>query len=373
VTVSTAIPRAGRLDCICEPGALDGSAPDRGGLALLAAGFALSILSQVLTLSILPLAGLALAPSRGLATLPFTAFYAGAALASLPASLLLDSFGRRAAFSLGASLGVAGGLILVWALLKMHFGALMLGAFWLGIANGFSLFYRHAAVPMGGAGKRSILIVFGAATLAALAAPTIAAEAEALATPHEFVGIAAAAALAHVVALACTSALRYRRLRAPLEEDVQNPDPRAIIVPTLVGAVAWAVMTGLMGATPIAMVGCGLSEAVSGTVAWHVMAMYAPSLFLAVAPIAAKPVGTVALGCLLLASAILLFALSQSLAAFTASVILLGIGWSLVTLGTTLWVHKDGTPSRWLLGVHDSALLGGALVGALNVGSLIGM
>jgi cytochrome c oxidase cbb3-type subunit 1 len=88
--------------------------------------------SQVLTLTILPLAGLAFAPSKGLSTLPFTAFYAGAALASVPASLLLDSFGRRAAFSLGAALGAAGGLVLVWALMKLHFGALVLGAFWLG-------------------------------------------------------------------------------------------------------------------------------------------------------------------------------------------------------------------------------------------------
>ena len=108
MTASPALPRAGRLDCLCEPGAPGDGGADRGGVALLAVGFALSVLSQVLSLSILPLAGLAFAPSRSLAMLPYAAFYAGAALASLPASLLLDSFGRRAAFSLGASLGAAG-------------------------------------------------------------------------------------------------------------------------------------------------------------------------------------------------------------------------------------------------------------------------
>ena len=53
---------------------------------------------------------------------------------------------------------------------------------------------------------------------------------------------------------------------------------------------------------------------------------------------------------------------------FTLSAALLGIGWSLVTMGTTLWVHEDGEPSRWLLGLHDGALLGSALLGALAAG-----
>src|SRR5687767_11622954 len=180
MTSLAAMPRAGQLECICEPGALSDRAADRRGTALLATGFAFSVLAQVLTLSILPLAGLSLAPSQALASLPYAAFYIGAALASLPASLLLDSFGRRAAFSLGASLGAAGGMVLVWALVSMHFGALVLGAFWLGIAGGFSLFYRHAAVPVAARGPTALLIVFGAATLAGLVAPSISSLAEAV-------------------------------------------------------------------------------------------------------------------------------------------------------------------------------------------------
>ncbi len=365
------MPRAGRLDCVCEPGALGDGSVDRSGIALLGIGFALSVLSQVLTLSILPLAGLSLAPSRSLATLPFAAFYAGAALASIPASLLLDSFGRRAAFSLGASLGAAGGLVLVWALVQMHFGALTLGAFWLGIASGFSLFYRHAAVPLGGKGKSALMIVFGAATLAAFLAPTIADKAEALAAPRVFVGMAIAAALAHVGSLTATSALPYRRIREVPGEATGLQDWRAILLPTAIGALAWFLMTGLMGATPIAMVGCGLSGAVAGTVAWHIMAMYAPSLALACLPKAARPVPMVVIGGLLLVAGALIFTLSRQVEGFSTSAALLGIGWSLVTLGTTLWVHQDGQPSRWLLGVHDAALLGAALLGAVAANAVV--
>ena len=371
MTAASAMPRAGRLDCVCEPGALGDGATDRGGIALLATGFALSILSQVLTLSILPLAGLAFAPSRGLAMLPYAAFYAGAALASLPASLLLDSFGRRAAFSLGASLGAAGGLVLVWALVRMHFGALALGAFWLGIAAGFSLFYRHAAVPLGGRGRSAVLLVFGAATAAALVTPALGSAAEALASPHVFVGMAAVAALAHVGSLAATSALPYRRIREASTEVKGLHGWRRIVLPTVIGALAWFVMTGLMGATPVAMVGCGLSGAVAGTVAWHVMAMYGPSLALACLPGAARPVPMVLAGSGLLAAGVAIFALSRQAEGFSTAAACLGIGWSLVTLGSTLWIHQDGPPSRWLLGLHDGALLGAALLGALTANSFL--
>lgn len=370
MTSLAAMPRAGQLECICEPGGLSDKAADRWGTALLATGFAFSVLAQVLTLSILPLAGLSLAPSQSLASLPYAAFYIGAALAGLPASLLLDSFGRRAAFSLGASLGTAGGMVLVWALVSMHFGALVLGAFWLGIAGGFSLFYRHAAVPVGGRSPTALLIVFGAATLAGLATPSIAGLAEAVALPRAFAGTAAAAALAHVASLAATAALPYQQRREHRSEATGLQGWRSILLPTAIGSGGWFAMTALMGATPIAVIGCAPSEAVVGAVAWHVMAMYAPSLILAVLPQAARPRLLSSGGCLLLATGAVAFTLSSSAGGFSASAALVGMGWSLIMLGTTLWVNGKGPVSRWLLGLHDGALLTGAVLGAFLAGAL---
>jgi len=370
MTSLSAIPRAGQLECICEPGTLNDEAVDRRGTALLATGFAFSVLAQVLTLSILPLAGLSLAPSQALVPLPYAAFYAGAALASLPASLLLDSFGRRAAFSLGASLGAAGGLVLVWALVTLHFGALVLGAFWLGIAGGFSLFYRHVAVPVGGKRAGALLLVFGAASLASVAAPSISGLAEALALSEVFAGTAAAAALAHIASLGATAALPYHNRRAVTAESPERGSWRAILPPSLIGAVGWFAMTALMGTIPLAVIGCAPSDAVVGAIAWHVMAMYAPSMGLAVFPQAAHPVPLAAGGCLLLASGVLAFMASSTAEGFSASAALVGIGWSLIILGTTLWIHRDGPVSRWALGLHDSALLSGAILGALVANGL---
>lgn len=368
MTLSNAMPRAGHLDCLCAPAASDGSIPDHGGTALLAAAFALSVLSQVLTLTVLPAAGMALAPSAPWAMLPYAAFYAGAALASLPASLLLDAIGRRAAFSLGASLGIAGGLILAWALMHWHFGALALGAFWLGIASGFSLFYRHAAAPPGGQGTSATLLVFGAATLTGLLAPIIADTAGGLALPNATVGLALAAALAHVGSLLVTAALPYRRRRIQRLSGAAA-GWRRILWPSLIGAAAWFAMTALMGATPISMIGCGLSDAVPGTIAWHVIAMYAPSLALAGFR-SLRPTRLTMAGGVLVAVAGILFLLPGTVGSFSASAAALGMGWSLVTLGATLWIHAEGEPSRLLLGLHDATLLGAALLGAVAAGLL---
>jgi hypothetical protein len=126
-------------------------------------------------------------------------------------------------------------------------------------------------------------------------------------------------------------------------------------------------MTALMGATPIAMIGCGLSDTVPGTVAWHVIAMYAPSLALAGFR-SVRPRRLTIAGCAFVAAAGILFLLPGTTGSFSASAVTLGVGWSLVTLGTTLWIHEDGEPSRLLLGFYDAALLGAALLGALAAG-----
>lgn len=232
MSASPATPRAGRLDCLCEPIEAAGNTQDYGDTALLRAAFALSVLSQVLTLTILPLAGLSLAPSGSWATLPYC---------------------------------------------------------------------------------------------------------------------------------------RIHRLRAG-STPVQGW--RCILWPSLIGALGCFAMTALMGATPIAMIGCGLGEVVSGIVAWHVIAMYAPSLALAGLPKMIRPAWIAFGGCTLIAVAIVIFLSATTAAAFAVSTAVLGISWPMGAMGTTLWVHEGEEPSRWLLGLHDGMLLGSALLGALAAGMM---
>ncbi|WP_046865656.1 hypothetical protein [Microvirga massiliensis] len=367
--MNTALPRAGRLDCLCEPAVPVESTWARPGVGRLALGFAFSIVAQVLTLSILPLAGLQLAPSSGWATLPLAAFYAGAASASLPASFLCDAFGRRAALSLGAALGSAGGIILAFALETQNFAALLLGGFWLGIAGGFSLFYRHAAVPLGGRGLGTIALVFGAGALAGLAAPSIIAVAEALAAPRVFTGAALAAALAHIGSLVAAASLPLPRQSHVEEEAQPRLQWRPFAWATIAAGSSWLLMSALMGAAPIAMVGCGLGGAVSGVIAWHVVAMYAPALPLAAFGARARPVPVLVFGAAMTVAGFLPFAKGMTEAAFAIAAVLFGAGWSLVTVAATGLLHQSRAP-RWLLGLHDAIILAAALFGAAAAGIL---
>lgn len=370
--------RAGRLGCACPedaPRALRRAL----GIGRLSGGFALVVLAQALTLGALPLAGAMLAPRPELAALPLAALLLGAALASLPASFLLDTFGRRAAFALGASLGVAGGLMAAYALMLGAFPMLVLGAAWLGAAQGFGMFYRHAAAFGAAAGLRAGMVarLLGAGALAGLAGPLLAGAAEAAFVPYTFAGTLILAAVAQLGALGFAVSLpeaRFSHAELTVEamataEPANRPAPlawRALALPTLLGALAWGAMTSAMAGAPLSLAGCGVGvPLISGVVAWHVVAMYAPAL---AGGVLARWIGAAPLALLALAlciGAALMVALANDVVTISLAFLAVGAGWALASLGTTLMLHGAGTPSRLQLGVHDGALLLAALLGTL--------
>jgi len=58
-------------------------------------------------------------------------------------------------------------------------------------------------------------------------------------------------------------------------------------------------------------------------------------------------------------------------AGFDLALIIGGCGWSLATLGATLWIHARGLPPRSLLALHDFGLFTDAICGALLAGVLV--
>lgn len=370
-----AVPRAGRLACFCPPGLApddDEGAPaelSRLALGLTMAGFALSVLAQTLAIGVLPVAGLLIAPAPGWSTAPYAALLLGAAVATLPASFLEGAFGRRAAFALGASHGVAGGLVMAWAIANASFIALCLGAFWLGVAQGFSLFYRHLVGLDARAGaNRAMAAVFAAGAFAGLIGPLAATLSAGLAPTHLYAGAALAAALAQVGVMALAwiapvgASMTTERALRP-----ERPIPlAAMAAPTGLGALAWFSMTAVMVGAPGAMVGCGISaQAATGAVAWHVVAMYAPALLV---PFLAAKIGAPAMaaaGLALIALAKWMTGGADQYAAFVTALIIVAVGWALASAATTQWLHQAGRPSRLQLALHDAALFAAAVAGAL--------
>lgn len=359
--------RAGRLVCFCPPGMPVEGAQARGPL-LLSAGFALSVLAQTLTLGILPLAGLLMAPRAELAGLPYMAMLLGAAVATFPASFLLDAFGRRASFALGASHGIAGGLVLAWALMAQAFIPFCLGAFWLGVAQGFGLFYRHEAAMGGGVMGRAMLlgVVFGSGALAGLVGPGLLMAGERLMPLTPFVPAALAAAFVQVAVLALAMVWGPHEA-APIV--AASAEARVFLLkealaPTVIAAAAWFGMTALMLASPSAMITCGISAAgVTGLLAWHVVAMYAPGFAMGFLARALGETHVALAGLALVLAARLVLQQAGDASLFATGLMMLAVGWCLATAATTLWMQRLAPP-RWALAAHDALLLMAALAGA---------
>ncbi|MCI4677813.1 hypothetical protein K9U39_13835 [Rhodoblastus acidophilus] len=369
------VARAGRMACFCPPGApAPGVAPESAlaapGVATLAIGFALSVLSQSLTLGMLPLAGRLLAPDLRLMAAPYVAMLLGAAAATFPASFLLDAFGRRAALALGASLGVAGGLIMAWALTYNLFAPFCLGAFWLGVAQGFSLFYRHEAAlgSTAGARARAAIIVFGSGGLAGLIGPALAFFVAQAAPASLFAATALAAALTQVLVLvlavlttARAPILPHRAARA-----APQPDWRAFVAPSLVAGLAWFGMTAAMVAAPGAMAGCGIGvPVVFSAISWHVVAMYAPAFFTGALARRLGAQTIAALGLALIAAAWGLEYFARDYWRFASALIAVAVGWSFATAGASLKLYRRANPSRAMLAAHDAVLFLSAIAGAI--------
>ncbi|MDI9848439.1 MFS transporter [Rhodoblastus sp. 17X3] len=367
--------RAGRMACFCPPGApAPGAALDAGrwspGVATLAAGFALSVLSQSLTLGVLPLAGRLLAPEPHLMAAPYVAMLLGAATATFPASFLLDAFGRRAALALGASLGVAGGLIMAWALSANLFAPFCLGAFWLGVAQGFSLFYRHEAALGATPAERTraAIIVFGSGAFAGLAGPALAYVVAQAAPASLFAATALAAALAQVLVLilAVLTTARAPVLPRQSPRTESPPDWRAFVAPTLLAGLAWFGMTAAMVAAPGAMAGCGIGvPVVFSAISWHVVAMYAPAFFTGLAARRMGAQTVAALGLAMIAAAWAIEAFANDYWRFAAALIVVAIGWSFATAGASLRLYGRARPSRAMLAAHDAVLFLSAIAGAI--------
>src|ERR1700687_3572511 len=83
----------------------------RRNVGLLAACQAMLFTNNSTLIAINGLAGLALAPYGGLATLPVTCWVLGGALATMPASLHMKRVGRQRGLISGTFWGIAGALI----------------------------------------------------------------------------------------------------------------------------------------------------------------------------------------------------------------------------------------------------------------------
>lgn len=349
---------------------------------LYAACQALSSASAPISIALGGLAGnYLLAADKSLSTAPVTGFNIGVALAALPAAMLMRRVGRRYGFMTGAVIGIAGVLVAAGALLAHSFWLFCAGLLLTGSANGFAQQYRFAAADRGTPDfrARAISIVLIGGVAAAIIGPQVVIASRDLLAPVPFAGAFLAGTLLFVASLVVMVFLDPSKPAKPVPgviADTGRPLLEIMTQPRFMVAVVCAIgsysmMSLVMTAAPLAMIGCGFSvdQATLG-IQWHVLAMFAPSFFTGNLIARYGKERIVALGLVILLGCAVVALAGIELANFWGALVLLGLGWNFGFIGATAMItetYRAGEASK-AQGANDFVLFGFVALASLMSG-----
>jgi MFS family permease len=327
------------------------------------------------------LAGQSLASNACWATLPISATVIGSMLSATPMSAIMQRYGRRTGFVLGAVGGMVGAAIGCWGLMTASFPLFVLGALFTGIYLSAQGFYRFAAADTASEAFRpkAISYVMAGGLLSAVLGPQVVKiTAEAMAVP--FLGTYLTVIALNAVGMFLFAGLDIPRPRPPAADTPAGRTrgellrtPR-IAVAVICATVSYALMNLVMTSSPLAVVGCGFETAdAANVVTAHVLAMYAPSFVTGhvIARFGAERV--VALGLVILAGAGAVALSGVDLEQFFVALILLGVGWNFGFIGATTMLTASHAPHERgrMQGLNDLIVFGGVTLASLSSGGLM--
>lgn len=326
------------------------------------------------------LAGLALAPNTALATLPVSAWVIGGMLATMPASLHMNSVGRRRGFIHGSIIGIAGALVSAAAIGLHSLWLLCFGALLFGVQNAFGQYYRFAAADSATPDFKSsaISFVLAGGVAGGVLGPGISRLAVDL-LPQKFVG----AYLALIAfALVTIALIRITRIAEPAPQERSGTGrPFAeiaaqpeFIVAVLAGAVGYGVMYFLMTSAPIAMDVSGHHYGDAAfVISWHVIAMFAPSFF--TGPLIRRygVLGIMLAGALMNIASVTIALSGVEVAQFWFSLVLNGVGWNFLYVGGTTLLTETYRPEEKakVQGVNDLLIFATMAISSFFSGLII--
>ena len=331
------------------------------------------------------LAGQQLSPIACLATLPISLIVFGSMTTAPWISPLMQRFGRRAGFFVGATGGMVGAAIAALALHLGSFWLFLAGSYLTGIYMSAQGFYRFAAADTASDAFRpkAISYVMAGGLLSAIIGPQLVSYltwGNADATAARYVPVYLA-----IIGLNAVGMLLFFLLDIPRPPRPMAGDPRGrsraellreprISVAIICGMVSYALMNLVMTSTPLAVVACGFAVAdASNVVTAHVLAMFAPSFFTGhlIARFGVEKIVGTGLAILALAGVVALNGVE--LGNFFVALILLGIGWNFGFIGaTTMLATAHAAHERGRVqGLNDLLVFGGVTVASLASGGLM--
>ncbi len=322
-------------------------------VSLLAACQALLFTNNSTVIALNGLAGYALASNKAFATLPVTGWVVGAALSTVPASMLMRRFGRRAGFTVGAVTGILGALICSLALWLSSFWLLCCGTIVFGVYNAFGQYYRFAAADASKSDfkARAISLVLAGGLVGGIVGPQFSQRTVDLFTT-QYMGAYLSLIFFLVIVIVL---LRWLDIPPPSEAELAGPvrpmreiavQP-AFFVAVTAATVGYGVMNLLMVSTPLAMGFCGHPFGDAATViGWHVIGMFGPSFFTGSLIKRFGVLSVMFVGALILYVCVAIALSGITVAHFWASMVLLGIGWNFLYIGGTTLLTESYRPSE---------------------------
>ncbi|MBI4984921.1 MAG: MFS transporter [Rhodocyclales bacterium] len=354
--------------------------PAYRNVALLSLNQGLLLTQGVSLVAVTGLAGRALAPDAGLATLPLTTYVFGAALTTVPAALFMRRYGRRAGFSLGALLGCCGALLCALAIAQRSFALLALGTACCGCYMAFGQQYRFAAADAAAPEWRSraISLTLAGGILGGVFGPWASTHTRNLFEPA-YLGTYLSLAFIALIALAFIRRLDIPPLSAaerqdrgrPLTEIARQP---AFLLAVLAAAAGYGVMNLLMTATPLAMDICSHPYAETAFVLeWHVIGMFAPSFFTGDLIKRYGVLRVIGAGTALMCACVAIALAGVTVMHFWWALFLLGVGWNFLYIGgTTLLTETYRSEEKATAqGVNEFLVFGVQALTSLSSGILI--
>ena len=327
------------------------------------------------------LAGQSLASNACFATLPISMIVLGSMITASPLSNLMQRFGRRFGFFIGAIGGLSGGIIGAFGLAIGSFSIFLMGSFLTGIYMSAQGFYRFAAADTATKSFRpkAISYVMAGGLASAIIGPQIVKiSAEAMIVP--FLGTYIA-----VVFLNFVGSFLFLFLKIPMlqKKNTNDPNKRShkqlvstprIAVAMICAMVSYAMMNLVMTSTPLAVVGCGYSPSdAANVVSAHVIAMFLPSFFTGHLISRYGEELIVCIGLFLLAFAGIVALSGVQLENFFLALIFIGLGWNFGFIGaTTLLTNSHSEAERGRIqGMNDLFVFGGVTVASFSSGGLM--
>lgn len=361
-----------------ETGTDDGLA--RRNARVLAVAQALGGANPAIIVSLGGIVGQTIAADKTLATLPVSLYQLGLALGTVPAALLMRRLGRRDAYLVAAGLGIGAGALAASAVSMAWFELFCLATFVSGFYGSNIQSYRFAATDAASAAfrPRAISWVMSGGLAAAFIGPQTVIWTRDLVPGAPFAGSFLAQGGLALLSIGVLLWLRpvplpppARGAGRPLAEIARQP---RFVVAVTAGIVSFALMSFVMTAAPVAMIGCGHSVGAAALgIQWHILAMFGPSFLTGRLIERWGKERVTAIGLVLIAAAAAVGLSGLSLAHFWIALVLLGVGWNFGFIGATTLVtecHRPEERTR-VQALNDFLVFGSVAIASFSSGGLL--